>query len=181
MKISVAVSALLALAIFNAHAFSLEAEKIYFSEGRPGLSETYPDMESVVDQQVLSRLLKALQEHPSIGVDVTGFADEHESEPIDCRNLSLRRAKLVFDWLLDHGFSLTRLRGPLGESIDWPIGRTEDERHFNRRVQLELHIVSGEEPSEVGNADPAKKMTRNNDYSTSKRFFRRIGKKLKLG
>jgi hypothetical protein len=123
---------------------SVEFKRIYFQEGRPRRSES---ADSVIDQEqteVLRGLLEALQANPRIGAEIMGFADKQECLASDCHDLSLRRAKIVFDWFLNHGIPAAHLKGPLGESVDWPLdsGETVKGRALNRRVQLEPFVVS---------------------------------------
>jgi hypothetical protein len=137
------------LSIHRADAYSVEFKRIYFPPGRPLQSESSPDIDKVLDQEQMNVLLdlhQTLKEDSTIGAEVMGFADKNECLPRECRKLSLRRAKMVFDWLLDHDIPLKQLRGPSGESIDWPLddGETEDGRALNRRVQLEPYSLRRE-------------------------------------
>lgn len=128
----------------NAH--TVEFARICFSPGRPSQLETSADMEELLDQEQMGGLLgslRALKENPILGVKVVGYADKDECRPRECVQLSLRRAKIVFDWFFDHGVPVEQLRGPSGESTDWPLdsGETEDGRALNRRVQLEPYSL----------------------------------------
>ena len=119
---------------------SIDFKRIYFQEGRPRLSEANSD--SSFDQkqrEVLQGLLDALKANPMLGAEIIGFADKNECLSSECHELSLRRAKVVFDWFIRHGLPAAQLKGPLGESIDWPLdgGETAEGRALNRRVQLE--------------------------------------------
>lgn len=134
------VSAFLLIHRVGAH--TLEFRRLCFPPGRPLQSESSADMDEVLNQERMDAhlgSLLALKENPGIGAEVMGFADESECSPRECRRLSLRRAKIVFDWLRDHGVPAARLRGPSGESTGWPLdnGESEDGRAMNRRVQLE--------------------------------------------
>jgi OOP family OmpA-OmpF porin len=130
---------------------SVEFKRINFPEKRPDKNEPHVDIDSVLDGEqkaVLQDLAKALTDNPVIGARVVGFSDKNECRATECNELSLRRARLVFDWLLRNGVPAKQLKGPDGESTDYPLddGDTEEERALNRRVQLEPYTVSSEKP-----------------------------------
>lgn len=134
------------LSILRSEAYSVEFKRIYFPAGRPLESESSANLVEVLDREqmkVLLGLLETLKRNPILGANVMGFADKNECLPPECRKLSLRRAKIVFDWLLDHDVHRAQLRGPSGESTDWPLddGETENGRALNRRVQLEPYSL----------------------------------------
>jgi outer membrane protein OmpA-like peptidoglycan-associated protein len=89
----------------------------------------------------LEQTLEVLKGRSDIKVKVVGYADENECHISDCQNLSFRRAKFVFDWLLEHGVPSEQLKGPEGLSTTWPLYRnaTEKERVFNQRVDFEIY------------------------------------------
>lgn len=126
--------------------FSVDMQKIRFPDGRPFHSETADDLRKILSNEntlALESVLRALLERPDLGVEVMGFADKNECRPSDCRELSLRRAKVIFDWLKNNGVKASQLKGPKGESTDWPVddAATESGREFNRRVQFEPFLV----------------------------------------
>lgn len=126
---------------------SLELKRIYFPDGRPRKGESVDDLPEILDKKQLAdleQILEALKERPDIGVKVLGFADRNECAPSDCSDLSLRRAKAVLDWLLNHGLPSVQLRGSEGMSTAWPLYKdaTEEERLFNRRVDFEPYLLT---------------------------------------
>lgn len=128
---------------------SLEFKRINFPENRPGKNESYIDIDFVLDEKqraALRDFASILIGNPTIGVRVVGFADKCECQAMECGELSLRRAKFVFDWLLENGVAARQLKGPDGESTYYPLddGDTEQGKALNRRVQLEPHTVSEE-------------------------------------
>lgn len=103
---------------------SLEFKRIMFPEGRPRENESHTDIEVILGEgqrKVLEELLQALKENPIIGAKIVGFSDKHECKAAECGALSLRRARLVFDWLLKNGIPAAQLKGPEGESIAFPL------------------------------------------------------------
>lgn len=128
----------------NSH--SIEFKRIYFLDGRPRKDESINDLPEILDKKqlsVLGQILEALKERPDIGVKVLGFADRNECAPSDCLDLSLRRARIVVDWLLSHGLPSVQLKGPEGMSTSWPLYKdaTKEERIFNRRVDFEPYLL----------------------------------------
>jgi OmpA-OmpF porin, OOP family len=94
-----------------------------------------PSDDSIKILQMDADVLKA---YPKLRVDIVGFTDSEECEGHACIDLSLRRAKLVFAWLISHGVPKSQLSGPegLGDAapIDdngRPVGRAR-----NRRAEL---------------------------------------------
>jgi hypothetical protein len=130
---------------------SLEFKRINFPEKRPRENELHSDIEVILGEdqcKVLKELLQALKDNPTIGARIVGFADKHECKAAECDALSLRRARLVFDWFLMKGIPAAQLKGPEGESTAFPLddSDTEDGKKLNRRVQLEPYTVSGKRP-----------------------------------
>lgn len=126
---------------------SLEFKKIYFPEGRPYKSESSKDLSNILDKKQLDnldQLLGALKARPDIGVKVLGFVDMNECNPSACPDLSSRRARIVFDWLLEHGLSSKQLKGPEGLSTAWPLynDASKEERVFNRRVDFDPFMLT---------------------------------------
>ncbi|GMV27958.1 MAG: hypothetical protein AMXMBFR59_00830 [Rhodanobacteraceae bacterium] len=125
---------------------SVDMQKVRFADGRPFHSEIADDLRKILsseDTRALESVLRALLERPDLGVEVMGFADKNECRPSDCRELSLRRAKVIVDWLKSNGVKASQLKGPKGESTDWPVDDavTNSGREFNRRVQFEPFLV----------------------------------------
>ena len=132
-----------------AHA-SLDIKTIHFPEGKPLTAQTASDIDTVLDveeRRTLEAIRDALQQSPSLGVEVSGYADKNECSISECYTLSLRRARIILDWLSTHGVPEAQLKGPVGESVDFPLyeGATAEERSFNRRVHFEAYTVEESE------------------------------------
>ncbi|WP_300620812.1 OmpA family protein [Dokdonella sp.] len=126
---------------------SVDFKRVYFPEGKPGRDESSKDLAFILDDEQMKNLMQilaALKERPDLGAKVLGFADEKECSTSECPDLSLRRAKAVFDWLLGHGLPVRQIKGPEGLSTNWPLygGATSRERRFNRRVDFEPFTIS---------------------------------------
>lgn len=121
-----------------------ELNRVEFQPGRPLPGESFEDSaKSPSTSQVLLLEKNAdfLRGTPAdLGTEVIGSTDNLECAGPKCRELSLRRAKCVRKWLVDHGVPASKFRGLKGDGADYPIGdnNTETGRQQNRRVQFEL-------------------------------------------
>lgn len=120
-----------------------ELPRVEFQRGRPQASETFEESAAPPAADQVKRLMvsvRFLEDVPQVGVEIIGSTDTQECKGAECRELSIRRARCVYLWLVGHGISASRLRGPKGDGSDYPIGSNDSEegRQSNRRVQLEL-------------------------------------------
>ena len=82
----------------------------------------------------LDRLVKLLAENPEIRIQLNGHTDD-VGEEADNLDLSERRAKAVYDYLIDHKVAATRLRFKgYGESQPIDTNDTKEGRQNNRRT-----------------------------------------------
>jgi outer membrane protein OmpA-like peptidoglycan-associated protein len=121
---------------------SVQPIYIDFLSGRPIPSESIFDATSfsaAALAEILQSTADMVDKSPGISIEVIGFTDDKECADSECSELSLRRAKGVYEWLITHGVPATRLRGPKGAGNAWPLEKngTEEGRSFNRRVQLD--------------------------------------------
>jgi OOP family OmpA-OmpF porin len=88
--------------------------------------------------RILDAAVNTLKNHPQIKVEVAGHTDSRGSEAYN-QQLSERRAKVVYDYLVDHGIDANRLswRG-YGESQPIADNSTEAGRAQNRRTELKV-------------------------------------------
>ncbi|MBK7409208.1 MAG: OmpA family protein [Saprospirales bacterium] len=97
----------------------------------------------------LPKLLKFMQFNPDIRIEIAGHINLPNNPPVskDSWNygLSVRRAKRVFMYLLEHGIDQNRMtfQGYGNYEMIYPRARTLEEQALNRRV--EIHIL--ENPS----------------------------------
>ncbi|WP_281849294.1 OmpA family protein [Dyella sp. GSA-30] len=77
-------------------------------------------------------------------VKIVGYTDNHECVVAECDHLSLKRAQLVYKWMLAHGVSARQLLPPEGRGANDPVGdnATSDGRQLNRRVEFQWIPVS---------------------------------------
>jgi outer membrane protein OmpA-like peptidoglycan-associated protein len=86
----------------------------------------------------LDRLLSVLMSNPNLKIEISGHTDSL-GDKNDNRELSLKRAKSVVQYLIDNGISSDRLQA-MGYGEDQPIAdnNTEDGRSLNRRVEFKV-------------------------------------------
>lgn len=125
-------------------AFEIELHNIEFNPGHPTTNETLFQATSVnshVAEQLLQEAVDTLKTYPTMHITVKGFTDMQECSKSVRDSLSLRRATLVYDWLLQHGVPSSQLKGPTGYGSASPIDDNSDAgRQRNRRVELELGL-----------------------------------------
>jgi len=89
-----------------------------------------------VSIDILNAAVKTLGDHGTILVEVAGHTDSRASDDYN-QALSQRRAKVVFDYLVDHGVAADRMTWKgYGESSPIATNDTEDGRAKNRRTEL---------------------------------------------
>ena len=120
---------------------SFEFMPVVFKSGRPAIGESLESAfnSSEFDQGLaLKHDVDALKNQPRFRVEIVGFADPDECSGRACYELSERRAKLVYDWLVDHGAPKKCLVGYKGRGAEEPLYRAgeEDVRQRNRRVEV---------------------------------------------
>lgn len=88
--------------------------------------------------QELERLIKMMRENATLQIEISGHTDNSGSESLNQR-LSENRAKSVYDFLILHGISASRLKY-IGYGMSRPIASndTEDGRAKNRRTEIKI-------------------------------------------
>ena len=120
-----------------------DLDMILFKSGHPLAGESLIDAlknPSSAQLDLLEANADALRKTPELVVEIMGFADSHECAKTGCYQLSLRRAKSVYEWLVAHGVPAFKLKGPTGNGSGWPIDRSgaEEGWQYNRRVQFDF-------------------------------------------
>ncbi len=89
-------------------------------------------------EEELERLLRLLQSHPDMKIEIRGHTDDVGSEAANLQ-LSEARARAVYDWLVEHGIEAGRLRWRgFGESQPVADNATPEGRARNRRIEFVL-------------------------------------------
>jgi hypothetical protein len=73
-------------------------------------------------------------------IKIVGFTDNQECSGRECETLSLRRAQLIYDWMLANGVPKSRLLPPEGHGSSEPIDNNaiSEGRARNRYVGFEI-------------------------------------------
>lgn len=89
-------------------------------------------------EDILTTLLNYLEENPEIKICIEGHTDDIGTEQYNY-DLSINRAKSVYNWLTNKGINSTRLRFT-GFGKSRPIFNEKDEKHraLNRRVEVRI-------------------------------------------
>ncbi len=106
------------------------------------LKNIYFDFDSdVLDKksfEELDRVLTLLNENQGVRVEISGHTDSSGSKAYNL-DLSKRRAKRVFDYLVTYGVPLARLSHVgLGDSDPLNADQTEAEKQENRRIEFKI-------------------------------------------
>jgi len=106
----------------------IELQGVYFDTDKATLKP-----ESIA---VLNAAVRTMGEHGTLVVEVAGHTDSTASESYN-QNLSERRAKVVYDYLVDKGVSADRMTWKgYGELSPIATNDTEEGRAKNRRTEL---------------------------------------------
>jgi hypothetical protein len=86
----------------------------------------------------LGKLVAFLTDNPSLRIEIEGHTDNEGTESYNLE-LSMKRAQSVYEYLLDHNISASRLsfKG-YGESRPVSSNDTEEGRAFNRRTEIRI-------------------------------------------
>lgn len=109
---------------------TVRLNNIFFETGKADLLK-----ESFLE---LDRLVKVMNDNPTMEIDIEGHTDNVGS---DASNLSLskNRAKSVYDYLVSKGINASRLKSAgFGETKPIAANDTDDGRAQNRRVQFTI-------------------------------------------
>jgi outer membrane protein OmpA-like peptidoglycan-associated protein len=92
----------------------------------------------------LPKLSKFMEQNPGIRIEIAGHINHPNSPPVpkDSWNfgLSERRAKRVYNYLIEHGIDAERVtyKGYGNYQMIYPLARTEKEQAMNRRVEIRV-------------------------------------------
>ena len=107
---------------------------------------------------ILEAVQKILEENPEIGrISVEGHTDSKGSDAYN-KELSMRRARSVMRWLVNHGIKRARLEAH-GQGEERPIdtNETEEGRANNRRVEFHIREQAANEGTSETGKKPAPK------------------------
>ncbi len=129
---------------------SVDMKNMYFYGGRAVLLER--------SESELPKLLKFMQINPGVKIEVAGHVNVPNQPPVseasDSYRLSVARALLIYNYLLDNNVPSERLtyEGYGNWEMRFPRARSQREQELNRRVEIKVletgKVVSEEEPLE---------------------------------
>ena len=91
-----------------------------------------------ISEPELNKIAKFLEENPEINISINGHTDNQGAAAYN-KELSTKRAKAVYDYLLDSGISEERLKYQgFGQSKPIATNDTEAGRQKNRRIAFEI-------------------------------------------
>ena len=130
------------LLLSNGLAFglSLDLRGPTFKAGHPQEGESLHDAVSADEMEALAQSVGILKRYPEILFEVAGHADPDECSGRSCQDLALRRAVLVYRYLLDAGINPHRVISLREYSTTRVIASEYEDRRFNRRAEINVAL-----------------------------------------
>lgn len=111
----------------------VKLNNVFFDQGKS-------DIRSVSENE-LRRLVRTLEEYPTMSIEISGHTDNIGSEASNLK-LSRERARAVEKYLLDQGVLAVRVKAVgYGESKPEVANDSEDNRQLNRRVEFKIRTL----------------------------------------
>ncbi|GJM34439.1 MAG: hypothetical protein DHS20C18_34400 [Saprospiraceae bacterium] len=138
--------------MLKAQAGQMDLITLELSPAKTGESVDLQNLYFVGDQAVLltrsqpelPKVLKFMQINPTIKIEIAGHVNLPNQPPVGPEtwdyNLSVRRAKLVYDFLLENGISEDRViyKGYGNSEMRYPRATSLKEQELNRRVEIRV-------------------------------------------
>ena len=132
----------------RAGGYSVDFEQgavIHFKAAMPATGDNFrKSITSTGDfvPEQLDTILALVYHNPTLLIEVRGFTDDHECVGDECAALSERRAKMVYDLLMDKRFPPEKVAKVTGVGATMPVddNSTEDGRWTNRRVEIVMAL-----------------------------------------
>lgn len=105
-------------------------------------------------EPVLPKILAFMQVNPAMKIEIAGHVNVPNRPPVSKNSwefdLSVNRAKLVYDYLIENGISADRLsyQGYGNYEMRFPRARSEEHQAQNRRVEIRI-LETGDAPQEM--------------------------------
>lgn len=138
-----AISALVLVTSPTASATSLDWRDICFRAGHPTAGE---GLISAVEPPFGEQLenfrvnLEILSTYRNVRYDVIGHVSKFDCHRGGCVEISQRRAKLVHEYLVEHGTPTKQLNAPIGVGTNLLHAPDDSERAVNRCVELRVTL-----------------------------------------
>lgn len=126
-----------------------EMHAIGFKQGHPIGGENLLDAVYDVDASVrsMNHDIQLIDSVKNIRFTPIGTTDNIECQGAACIKLSFVRARLVRNWLIEHGVPASKLKDPIGQGSPMPQGyKSNDEERFmvrSVRIEIEAAIKGG--------------------------------------
>jgi len=142
MRKLAAVLVFLALYLAYGHAFGLsfDLRGPTFKAGHPQRGEQLQAAVTTGEMEALAETVGILNRYPEILFEVSGHADQGECTDYDCHDLALRRAVLVYRYLIDAGVSPKRVVSLTEYSSTRPIASGQEGREVNSRAEINVAL-----------------------------------------
>ncbi len=86
----------------------------------------------------LNKTILLLESNPSLRIEISGHTDNSGSDTYN-KQLSLNRAKAVYQYLIEHGIDSKRLKyAGYGSSVPVAPNNSEENRRLNRRIEFRV-------------------------------------------
>lgn len=137
-----AVLAFIALTFASGHAFGLsfDLRGPTFKAGHPLQGEPLDTAVSTDEMEVLKESVAILKRYPKILFEVAGHTDPGECASQNCQDLALRRAVLVYRYLLEAGVDPKRVISLREYSSTRLIAPGHEDHRANRRAEINVAL-----------------------------------------
>jgi outer membrane protein OmpA-like peptidoglycan-associated protein len=125
---------------------------IYLRAAKPGSTADIANLYFVPSKAILlpqsrgepQKVLRFLQVNPQLRIEIAGHVNYPNHPPVTTNtfqwDLSVRRARFLYDWLLARGITPERIsyQGYGNHEMRFPRAQTADEQQQNRRVEIRV-------------------------------------------
>lgn len=120
----------------------LEMVAVQFKPFQPSHAEALARA-SLLDafaEDALERNLQTIMSNKSVRFEILGFTDASECAGQNCIELSGRRARSVYDWLVRRGVDPPSIADVKGRGSSFPLDMsgTDETKSLNRRVEINV-------------------------------------------
>ncbi len=137
--VSVLIGALLLIYTASAGSTSIDLYGAFFKAGHPSKGESIEaSVTSETDIANLKRSIEVLARFPTMQFEVTGHTDQYECSGLECQDLALRRALLVYRFLLDAGVDPRRVISLTEYASTRPIAGKREDYQLNQRAEINI-------------------------------------------
>jgi OmpA family len=135
----ISTAILLAAMPFTARTTSVDLYGVNFKLGHPIQNE---DLASALagenEFKKLDENVRLLKYAPKLTFEVVGHTDHYECDGQECNDLALRRAQLVYAYVLDAGIDAHRIKALREFGSTRHIAATPEMREINARVEMNV-------------------------------------------